>query len=178
MTGGKWWAGYSAVVFDLDGTLLDLDVDWERVNAEVGAVLEAAGLDPADYNTWEVLDGAASVGLEDRVDRIIAKHEIAGARNPERLPLADVLGDIDVPLGVVSLNAESAVLLALEIEGLREDVAVVVGRDSVPERKPSPEPLMAAIADLGVDPDEVIYVGDSPDDETTARRAGVDFRSV
>ena len=174
----NWWDGYAAVIFDLDGTLLRLDVDWGQVASDVGDILEEAGLDPEEHDSWELLDAAGQVGLHDRASEIIAEHERAGARSADRLPLADVLAEIAVPVGVVSLNAESAVRLALERDGLIEDVDVVVGRDSVPERKPSPEPLLAAIEDLGVDPDEAIFVGDSDGDEETARRAGVDFRWV
>lgn len=172
----NWWDGYAAVIFDLDGTLLRLDVDWDRVASDVGELLEEAGLDPEEHDSWELLDAAGQVGLHDRAHGIIAEHELGGARTADRLALADDVEEIAVPVGVVSLNAESAVRLALERDGLMEDVDVVVGRDTVPERKPSPEPLLAAIEDLGVDPDEAIFVGDSEGDRETARRAGVDFR--
>jgi len=178
MPGSNWWEPYEAVVFDLDGTLLRLDVDWREVESDVGAVLEAEGLDPEAHHAWELLDVAESVGRHDDVDQIIADHELEGARTAERLPLADTLVRIDRPIGVVSLNSVHAVRVALEQAGLLDAVAVVVGRGSVPERKPSPVPLLVALEALGVDPSAAIFVGDSTGDETTARRAGVDFRPV
>ena len=41
------------------------------------------------------------------------------------------------------------------------------------ERKPHPEPLLVALEKLGVPPEEAVYVGDSPEDVTMARAAGV-----
>ena len=174
----RWWTPYEAVVFDLDGTLVRLEVDWEQVETEVGEVLADAGIDPDEYSAWGLLDAAESIGLGDEVDGIIADHEMAGARDCRRLPLADVVREIDRPLGVVSLNATEAVREALEREGLLDSVEVVIGRGSVPNRKPSPEPLLAALEGLEVDPADAVFVGDSAGDETTARRAGVDFLAV
>lgn len=178
MTGADWWVSYEAVIFDLDGTLVRLDVDWRAVATDVGELLREAGVDPEEHHAWGLLDAAESVGLGAKADAIIARHEQAGARRCERLPLADRVSAIDRPIGVVSLNAVQAVRTALEAESLLEGVAVVIGRGSVPERKPSPEPLLAALAELDVEPTEAVFVGDSPGDETTARRAGVDFRAV
>lgn len=175
MSGADWWAPYEAVVFDLDGTLLRLDVDWGSVEAEVGSVLADAGLDPEDYSAWGLLDAAETVGLGDAVDSLIADHEFEGAQNCTRLPLADIVGEIDRPLGVVSLNSTEAVREALRREGLLDSMAVVIGRGSVPTRKPRPEPLLAALAELHVEPENAVFVGDSDGDETTARRAGADF---
>lgn len=176
MTGPSWWEPYEAVVFDLDGTLVRLDVDWQALEEEIGGLLDEAGLDPGEYSAWELLDAAERVGLGETVDAIITDHEVAGARTCRRLRLADVLAHIDLPLGVVSLNAERAARIALERESLLGSIDVVVGRGSVPQRKPSPEPLLEALRELDVSPEAAVFVGDSASDETTARRAGVDFR--
>lgn len=178
MSGADWWDHYEGVIFDLDGTLVRLDVDWRAVDAELVELLRDAGVDREDYHAWELLDAAEALGLGSEAEAVIARHEENGAQNCDRLPLADRLLDIDRPLGVVSLNAVQAVRTALEAESLLEAVDVVIGRGSVPERKPKPEPLLAALEELDVDPAAAVFVGDSEGDATTAQRAGVDFRSV
>ncbi|MFB6266787.1 MAG: HAD family hydrolase [Halodesulfurarchaeum sp.] len=166
------------MVFDLDGTLVRLGVDWEQVDEELAQLLDRAGVDPGVHEHWEQLDAAQEAGVGEEAESIIAEHELAGAENSRRLPLADRLADIDRPVGVVSLNAEAAVTRALEVHGLLDGVDVVVGRDSGPERKPAPDPLLAALEAMGVAPDDALFVGDSAGDEEAARRAGLSFKWV
>lgn len=169
---------YDAVLYDLDGTLVRLAVDWAVVEQEIATVLRAAGADPDGLVTWDLLDAADAAGVRSEVESILSRHEREGARRADRLPLADeVLAD-DIPTGVVSLNAEAAVHIALEKESLADAVDVVVGRDTIDARKPAPEPLLAALDALAVDPADALFVGDSETDELAAERAGIAFRYV
>jgi len=63
----------------------------------------------------------------------------------------------------------------LEQAGLLRRFEVVIGGDSVPERKPSPMPLNAAAERLGVAPSSAVFVGDSHQDLAAARAAGWRF---
>lgn len=169
------WTRYRAIIFDLDGTLLQLAVDWGAVEDDLIECLRAEGVDPAGQRSWELLDAGKAAGIGETVDRVIAEHEKRGAENATRLPLADVAKRLDRPTGVVSLNAESAVRTALEVADLIEAVDVVIGRDTVAHRKPHPGPLEEALRRLEVPADETLFVGDSDSDRTAARRAGIDF---
>ncbi len=166
---------YDAVVYDMDGTLAELDVDWRVVEEDVAAVYEAAGVDPKGRDLWGLLEDARDHGLFESVNAEIADHEQAGARRSRRLPLADEVGTLDRPVGVCSLNCSDACDIALERHGLAKHVSTVVGRDTVGTWKPDPEPLLAAVAALGVDPADAVFVGDSERDELTAERAGTAF---
>jgi HAD superfamily hydrolase (TIGR01509 family) len=168
---------YDAVVYDLDGTLVDLAVDWAAVNEAARALFGGTGVDPGE-NLFEMLDRAGEAGLDGQVEATIADHERAGAREATRGPLADELATLDAPAAVCSLNCEAACRTALSKHDLAAHAEVVVGRDSVASRKPDPEPLLAALEQLGVPPTRAVFAGDSERDETTARRAGVDFRWV
>lgn len=165
---------HDAVVFDLDGTLVRLDVDWDAVDREVAEIVRSAGGDPDGRRAWALYDDAQTLGVGDAVGERIAAHERAGATDAERLPLADRL-PLDVPVAVCSLNCETAVRRALARHGLAADVEAVVGRDTVDARKPAPEPLEEACRLLGVAPADTVFVGDSDSDAETARRAGTDF---
>jgi phosphoglycolate phosphatase len=164
-----------AVVYDLDGTLVELAVDWADVERRVAAVLEREGVEADSLSSWEVLDIAEEVGVGDEVDELIAAAECDGARDSRRLPLADELVARQVPVGVCSLNHERAVRIALDEHDLTDHVESVVGRGTVPERKPHPRALLAAVEELGVEPAAVLFVGDSASDEETAERAGTKF---
>ncbi|NHN48639.1 HAD family hydrolase [Halostella sp. JP-L12] len=166
---------YDGVVYDLDGTLVDLVVDWGVVAADVEAVYEEAGIDPGRRSLWDLLEAARGHDLFDEVNEAIAAHEREGARESRRLPLADELAALDRPAAVCSLNCAEACTVALAEHGLEEYVAAVVGRDTVATWKPDPESLLAAVEATGADPSRAVFVGDSERDARAAERAGVDF---
>jgi phosphoglycolate phosphatase len=170
--------GYEALVYDLDGTLVRLDVDWGAVAEEAAGVLQARGLGTAG-SLWDYLQRAEEAGDRHRraVEEVIAEHEREGARSADRLPLAGEL-PAGVPTGVCSLNCEAACRTALELHGLDGHVDAVVGRDTVSAHKPDPEPLLATVDALGADPRATLFIGDSDSDRVTAERAGVDFQAV
>ncbi|WP_123539188.1 HAD family hydrolase [Halosimplex salinum] len=168
---------YDAIVYDLDGTLVRLDVDWADVAERCAAILRARGHDVSDANIWDMRELAAADGLLDRVDGAIAEFEREGARSAGRLALAEDLPH-SVPVGVCSLNCEASCRIALELHGLDGHVDAVVGRDSHETVKPDPGPLLHAVELLGADPARSLFVGDSESDREAARAAGLDFQWV
>jgi phosphoglycolate phosphatase len=166
---------YDAVVYDLDGTLVDLDVDWDAVRTDAASAVRARGVDPEAGNLWEILERAEDAGYRRLVEELIADYERDGARTATRLALADEL-PLGVPTAVCSLNAEAACRIALELYGLDSHVDAIVGRDTVSGVKPDPEPLLAAVEALDADPSRTLFVGDTETDERTAKRAGLDFQ--
>lgn len=168
---------FEAIVYDLDGTLVRLDVDWEAARRDTAAVLQARGFPTDDMGLWEIFETAAGTAARDPVDAAIADHERKGARSARRLPLADALPDTR-PVGVCSLNCEAACRIALEVHGLDGYVDAVVGRDSVPTYKPDPAPLLEVIEAIGARPADTLFVGDGERDELAADRAGVAFQYV
>jgi phosphoglycolate phosphatase-like HAD superfamily hydrolase len=168
---------YEAVVYDLDGTLVRLDVDWARTRRSAATKLSARGMEVEDDSLWDLLERGNEEGFGPVVERAIAEHEREGAHTAERLPPAEEL-PLDVPVGVCSLNCEAACRIALEMQGLDGYVDTVVGRDTVETHKPDPEPLLSTIRSISVSPADTLFVGDSERDARTAQRAGVDFEFV
>jgi len=167
---------YDAVVYDVDGTLVELPVDWTAVDEAVRRVLaERTDADVEGKDAWELLPVADEHDERDSVETEISKRERAAAADAERLPLAEELAGAGWNVGVCSLNCEAAVRQALDAHGLNKYVESVVGRDTVATEKPDPEPLGRAMDGLGATPEKTLFVGDSPRDEETARRAGTDF---
>ncbi len=177
---------YDAVVYDLDGTLVHLVVDWNAVAEDVIDVYAEHAIKRPGSDLWELLEAADGYGIGEAVEEVIAGHEREGARRSTRLPLADRLdtpgdpetGSEDPPVAVCSLNCEAACRIALETHGIDGGVDAVVGRDTVSTWKPDPEPLLAAIDALGAEPARAVFIGDSERDANTAERAGVPFKYV
>ncbi|SFR30517.1 MULTISPECIES: HAD family hydrolase [Halorubrum] len=183
---GSRLAGYDAVVYDLDGTLVELAVDWDAVADAVLDVYADHALIPPTEELWGLLGAADEYGIRAEVEEAIAGHERAGARESTRLPLGDRLAagaadgdaaDSRSRVGVCSLNCEEACRIAIEARGLDDAVLsdAIVGRDTVDSHKPDPESLLAAIDRLGGVPEDALFVGDSRRDAVAAERGGVDF---
>lgn len=168
---------YEAIVYDLDGTLVRLAVDWAEVREEVRTNLSDRGIESEDETLWDLFELAQDGQFEELVMETIASFERDGARRSTRLSTADELPHA-VPVGVCSLNCVAACRIALERHELDRHVDAIVGRDSVATQKPDPEPLLHTIEQLGVDPAETVFIGDSERDEITADRAGTAFEYV
>ena len=168
---------FDAVVWDLDGTLVHLQVDWDVVTRDVADVFEAAGVDAGGVDLWGMLDLADQSDLRDDIETVIGEHEDTGARRSARLPHADAVGQFDAE-GVCSLNCERACRTALDVHDLAPHVDAIVGRDTLSTRKPDPEPLLETIQRMDASVEETVFVGDSVRDEEAARRADVAFRYV
>ncbi|MGQ3330967.1 MULTISPECIES: HAD family hydrolase [Halorubrum] len=177
---------YDAVVYDLDGTLVELAVDWGAVAESVLEVYAGHARIPPTDELWGLLEAAGEYGIRDPVEAAIAEHERSGARSSMLLPLGRRLtegaersdGGRNVPpAGVCSLNCEAACRVAVEAHGLGEalDPHAIVGRDTVDTHKPEPESVLAAVDRLGAEPARALFVGDSRRDAVAAERAGVPF---
>ena len=191
--GDSPFAGYEAVVYDLDGTLVELAVDWDAVADSVLDAYAERALIPPTEELWGLLGAADEYGIRAAVEEAIAVHERAGANESTRLPLGDRLAaafdpsddgpTVDgshPPAGVCSLNCEEACRIAVATHDLDDALVeeAIVGRDTVGSYKPDPESLFAAIDRLGADPADALFVGDSRRDAVAAERGGVDFAWV
>ena len=77
------------------------------------------------------------------------------------------------PIGLCT-NKPQAIARSLLAElGLLPFFGAIVGGDSLPQRKPAPEPLLAVLAALGAPTSAAVMVGDGPNDVAAARAAGV-----
>jgi phosphoglycolate phosphatase len=176
----------SALVFDLDGTLIDSRGDIVRscnralvasgraplpaaaVESLVGdgsrtLVARAAGLPEAD----PAVDGLLAAFLEDYLAHPVEHTSL----------LPGVLAALDAldgwPLAVCTNKARGVTLKVLAALGISSRFAAVIAGGDTPDRKPSPGPVLAALAALGVGPAQAALVGDSPVDVAAGRAAGV-----
>lgn len=167
---------FDAVVFDLDGTLVDLVVDWADargdIQAEIGDHLDRP---IREYGASGLFRVARERGVYDDLSAILAAHEREGAEDATRLPLLAALDDLSCPVGICTANAPEAAERALEKFDARGHVDAVVGRGTVRGHKPDPEPLLACLDELDAEPGNAVFVGDQEDDAETARRAGASF---
>ena len=180
--------GHDAVIFDLDGTLVD---SLPVIRVGFDAVADALGLPRPDRAAAQgfvgggvpvamrrMLDWAgADPGLHARAVEVMldAYGRTAATDNrpyPGVAALLAALADAGVPMGLCTNKPEAPTRAILDALSLGP-FAHVVGGDSLPVRKPDPAPLRAVADALGAG--RPLYVGDSEIDHATAAAAAMDF---
>lgn len=182
----------AAVVFDLDGTLIDSAPD---IHHAVNRLLAAEGREtvPLDAVVGMIGDGApklveraftatgaapASADLAHLTRRFLAFYQGDSARHTRAYGgVHAVLGQLrqdDIGLGICTNKPESATHAILEAFDLASFFQAVVGGDSLDGvRKPDPRALMAVLNRLQVAPGAAIMVGDNANDVQAARALGM-----
>lgn len=178
----------NAVLFDLDGTLLDTAPAFHQL---LNQQLHAAGRPLIHLSQLRtvVSDGAAAMvslafdmspedpEFEDQLNTLLTNYRANPAANTQLFPgMADVLETLNqanIPWGIVTNKPERFTTPILEHLGLNQDAKTVICPDHVSERKPHPEGLLKAAAELGVAPEQCCYVGDHLRDIEAGRRANM-----
>ncbi len=180
---------YKAVVFDLDGTLLNTIDD---LGNSMNAVLESKGLPIHEIPEYKYFVGKGLRNLvinvlpheyrnESTIEECLDKmFEEYGSRWGDRtLPyegipeLLDELTANGLKLAVLSNKMHALTLKIVDkFLGRWKFEAVFGERENIP-RKPDPASAFEIISILGISPDEIIYLGDSGSDMETAINAGM-----
>ncbi len=175
----------NAVLFDLDGTLVDTAPDLIHC---LGEVLAAEGWPPAppeavratvSHGAAVMVQQAFSLAPDDARTARLAQAVVERYRHsltvrsrpfPGVAEVLSALQGAGVPWGVVT-NKPAALARPL-LEALDLHAAAVVCGDDLPRAKPYPDPIFAAAEELGVAPADCLTIGDARRDIEAATRAG------
>lgn len=191
--------GIKAVGFDLDGTFLKTHVDYARLNSADRKVLEALGV-PFDevysetyikrprypIQHWLEAHGRGDEfpEISREIDRAFTEVEtefvdeaVPYPGSKECLPELRSMG---LKTGLLTRGSLEYAKLALGHTGTADGFDVVMGRDhsSYDNAKPSPVAMRELAELLGVDPTEILYIGDNITDYMSAHGAGARFAGV
>ena len=177
-----------AVLLDLDGTLANTAPDmadalnellsrhgrdgekFERVRQHTSR--GAIGLIRLGFS--EPLDESRITELRDEFLQIYAGLLHSKTRLFPGMPhLLDWLDEASIPWGIVTNKPAHLTEPLVQKLGLASRTGCTISGDSLPERKPSPMPLLRGAELLGVDCPDCIYVGDDPRDVEAGRAAGM-----
>lgn len=183
----------AAVLFDLDGTLLDTAAD---IALALNRALAEQRLPPLPEEEVRQLIGRGAPTLIERAVVRVAGHGAADVhsllasfsfhydrmheRDEDRARafpgVAEGLASIralGLRVAVVTNKSRHAAASLLQRLGLSQWIEVIVGGDSCQHRKPHPQPLLIACEALEVTPAQTLMVGDSTIDVQAARAAGM-----
>jgi phosphoglycolate phosphatase len=183
--------GRNALIFDLDGTLVDSAPDLHRA---LNAVLAEQGRVPVSLADIRAMvgDGAAKLvergfadtgapceaaALPGLVERFLIHYAAGRHAMTTAFPgVVETLTELKARgcrLGVCTNKPYRPSLEILEVLGVIGFFGAVTGGDSLPVRKPDPGHLLGTIELLGATADTAVMVGDSANDVAVARAAGV-----
>jgi phosphoglycolate phosphatase/pyrophosphatase PpaX len=174
-----------AILFDLDGTLLDsfsLHYSaYEVMFARFGIAMEKerflSSYSPDWYQTYRAF-GLSEEHWQTANDVWLAEAE---SHRAELFPgVSEVIEKLssEYRLGVVTSGSRSRVVRDMERLGLNKYFSTLVTGDDISEPKPAPEGLELALRNLHLSPKDAIYVGDAHADFEMSRAAGVPFIGV
>ncbi len=181
-----WAMQIEAVVFDMDGLLIDSEQVWDGVREELArerggrwherAQRDMMGMSAPEWSVYmhDVI-GLAEPPAE--IDAEVVRRMVVRYR--ERLPLipgaADAVRRLAErwPLGLASSSNRPLIELVLEESDLGELFAVVVSSEEVARGKPAPDVYLEAVSRLGIAPARAAAVEDSHNGILSARAAGM-----
>ncbi len=178
-----------AILFDLDGTLIDtwdlyIETYLRTLEPYVGHRLsleELRALHPT--SEMRALHRVVPRGEAEQAHAVFLDHyrrlhvELFGGIYPGVSALLDALRARPLALGIVTGKSRGAWEITRAVADLGP-FDVFVGDDDVQDAKPSPEGLLLALARLNVPPAQAVYVGDSPNDAGAAHGAGMRYAAA
>lgn len=178
-----------AVVFDLDGTLVEFNLDYKTVRAEVLQFLVNQGFPASIFSIKESIFEMLKKSKVYMVNNgkkeqefstirkhalsIARKHELKAAHGTSLLPgvfeMLRTLKKMNLKLSIFTINSEKSTEYILENFRLKQFFEVIIAREAVLNVKPDPSHLAAALKALNVNADEAIVVGDNIVDMISAK---------
>ncbi len=172
-----------AVVFDLDGTLTDFNIDYRTVRADARSFLIKKGLPASILSTNESIfemlkkaeiflknNGKSSAAKEisNTVLAIAERYELEAAKETDLLPgvpeTLKTLKKKGLKMGLFTINSEKSTNYILKRFRIASFFDAVIPRDKVKYVKPNVEHLETVLKILEAEPDEAIVVGDGSND--------------
>jgi phosphoglycolate phosphatase-like HAD superfamily hydrolase len=169
-------AGRKLIIFDLDGTLAIMPIDWQGMKRALVQAFPIVSFTPIADGLHEVArrygDGGTARCFD--VIREFEKQSVSGT-----VPVPDVIELIRAHGGtaafaVCSNNLRATIHDVLHALGLSEYFSVLVGLDDVLEGKPAPEGLLRILGQLQASADEALFIGNRHTDAQAGASAGIE----
>ncbi len=158
---------FKAIIFDLDGVIVKSVLDFKLIRKEIFG-------SESDEPVLEQIEQLKDPEKKKRAIRILENHETTAAFTSELnfgiLALLKLLSRKKIKCAIVTRNSRKSVSIVLD--RFKLDFDTVITRKEAPP-KPAKEPVLLACKKMGLQPEEVILIGDYEFDMLAGKRAGV-----
>ena len=191
---------FKAVLFDLDGTLIEFKFPVRESRIAMFDFLRRNGYNVEHFNddmrTQDLIDEAeiqwsrseklkglhTFVDLRESLFRILDDFEFESIGSSKPLPgclnTLRKISETGLTMGLVTNSGRAPVISILSDYGFLPYMEVVITRNEMTRMKPSPDGLLEATRLLQLEPSDILYVGDSVLDIEAANRAGIKCASI
>ena len=173
---------YSVAIFDLDNTLVDLNVDWGALKMFLKKKHEEMFGTPQDFTRLmiglECVQRNHGQAQYELFSNLIAEWEISAAKTraielKNRTCFLPQLKNEGKYVAIFTGNVKEAAEIVLERFNLLKSVDFIVGRRESPKLKPDPSGLQIILAHFKITPQNAIYIGDAEIDLAAGKAAGI-----
>lgn len=178
---------FESIVFDFDGTLAELRLDFNLMRQRLAALAERYLSLNTSFSSQPVLEWLETVRrgiagknetageeFQSRASALVLEMELAAARNGSLFPftkgILDQLKESKIKTAIITRNCRQAVKLVFP--DLDRYCSVFLAREDVTKVKPDPHHLLLALGKVAAAPQRALMVGDHPLDIQTGKNAG------
>jgi len=174
-----------AILFDMDGTLVETKIDFAHMKREMLALASKHGIPEREAAELDILgivdlilskqeDAEEARQIREYAFRKLEEIELENIEEAREVPgaseVVSVLREKGIKIAIVTRNSRRVGYLSLEKTGIVPDL--FLSRDDVRNAKPHPDHVQAALISFGVEPSQAIMVGDHWMDIQAGKAAG------
>jgi len=176
------------IVFDLDGTIVNLPVNWEHIKNLMTERFNEVYNEKCEFiHISACLDRIVEKNDERELQnffKMLEEYELSSIQtNKGEIQIFEIIYFIknvekfgvpkNIKLAILSLNTRKAIKEALKLTTIEDRIDYIVGREDIRKWKPDPEGLLKIKEHFKVKKDEMIYFGDLDKDIMTGKNAKI-----
>lgn len=166
---------YDLIVWDFDGTIVNLHVNWEQLKQELHTILNLDKSKLLSLN--ELIYQGEKIISRDSIFNIIKKYELSANYSINNTALNMILYfyQNNITQCILSDNLYETIKTILLKIGLFDIFSIIISKEYVKKFKPNSEGLKKILSIINIEKNKVLFIGDSWKDTAIAKKENIDI---